>query len=328
MADIIWNLKLIKIIMNILVTAIGSFSADCVIRTLKQNGHKVVGCDIYPSEWHAVSKDCDSVYKAPFATKEIEYISFLKEVCLKESIEYLCPLTDLEIDVLNRSRSEFSEINVVLCLQSEKCLAIARDKYAMYELFSNDNNINVPYSVSSEKLSLDFPLPAIAKPINGRSSEGLKRISSIEELNYIIGTDNYIIQECISGSVFTIDYVRDTNGNDFAVPREELLRTKNGAGTTVRVVPDRQLKESVSYIGKMLGVVGCVNMEFISNGGKYYLIDINPRFSAGIAFSNYIGFDMVTSHFNSFLGKDILKPIEFSEQIICKRYNEELLWKK
>lgn len=62
--------------MNILVTAIGSFSADCVINSLRNAGHTVVGCDIYPSEWHAVSKDCNWVYQAPFATKESEYIQF------------------------------------------------------------------------------------------------------------------------------------------------------------------------------------------------------------------------------------------------------------
>ena len=51
--------------MNLLVTAIGSFSADCVINSLRKVGHTVVGCDIYPPEWHAVSKDCNWVYQAP-----------------------------------------------------------------------------------------------------------------------------------------------------------------------------------------------------------------------------------------------------------------------
>jgi carbamoyl-phosphate synthase large subunit len=43
--------------LKILVTAIGSFSADCVISSLKCNGHYVVGCDIYNGMWHAVTKD-------------------------------------------------------------------------------------------------------------------------------------------------------------------------------------------------------------------------------------------------------------------------------
>ena len=35
---------------NILVTAIGSFSADCVITNLIENDYKVIGCDIYTPE--------------------------------------------------------------------------------------------------------------------------------------------------------------------------------------------------------------------------------------------------------------------------------------
>ena len=35
---------------NILVTAIGSFSADAVITTLQQHNYKVIGTNIYPKE--------------------------------------------------------------------------------------------------------------------------------------------------------------------------------------------------------------------------------------------------------------------------------------
>lgn len=312
--------------LTILITAIGSFSADCVINTLKTNGHKVVGCDIYPATWHAVSKDCDIVYQAPFATKENDYVSFLLDICKKEHVDCIFPLTDLEIDVINRHRKEFNDANISVFIQSEACLNIARDKYIMFCLFKNDELVNVPFSVCSEELKPNFPVPAIAKPINGRSSEGLKRVTKSEELKELIGAPNYIIQQNIPGPVFTVDYVRDSFGNDFAVPREELLRTKNGAGTTVRITPDKVLKDTASYIGNKLDIIGCVNMEFILNDGKYYLIDINPRFSAGVAFSNFVGYDMVTSHLNSFTGKYICSPIEIKEQIICKRYREELLW--
>lgn len=312
--------------MNILVTAIGSFSADCVINTLKSHGHKVIGCDIYPSNWHAVSKDCDNVYQAPLAIDEEEYISFLLNICSKEKLDSIIPLTDLEIDVINRNRKEFANENVSLFIQSENCLKIARDKFAMYQMFKDDENVNVPYSVSSSDLTKDFPIPAIAKPINGRSSEGLKKVNSIEELSSYINLSNYIIQQNITGSVFTVDYVRDSHGNDFSVPREELLRTKNGAGTTIKIVQSDVLARTTSYIGTKLGVIGCVNMEFIHNDGKFYLIDINPRFSAGVAFSNFVGYDMVTSHLNSFVGSMICNPITFNEVILCKRYNEELLY--
>lgn len=311
---------------TILVTAIGSFSADCVINTLKSNGHKVIGCDIYPSIWHAVSQDCDKVYQAPFATKEKEYIDFLLDISENESVDYIIPLTDLEIDVINRNRLTFKNSHVSVLIQSEDCLKIARNKLAMYELFYESKIVNLPYSVSSEKLEMSFPLPAIAKPVDGRSSEGLTRITNVEQLSNVSKLSNYIVQEHLSGSVFTVDYVRDRQGNDFSVPREELLRTKNGAGTTVRVVNDDKLIATVSHIGHQLDIVGCVNMEFILYENKYYLIDINPRFSAGVAFSNFVGFDMITSHLNACLGKNINPRVVLNEQIITKRYKEELLW--
>ncbi len=311
---------------TILVTAIGSFSADCVIKTLKGNGYRVIGCDIYPSKWHAVSKECDNVYQAPFATKEKEYIEFLLKVSQIEHVDYIIPLTDLEIDVINRNRNDFDVLSTSVLLQSENCLKIARNKLVMYEFFKDSEIVSLPYSVASEKLDMSFGLPAIAKPIDGRSSEGLMKISNLEQLSNISKLSNYIVQRCLLGTVFTVDYVRDKIGNDFAVPREELLRTKNGAGITVRIVNDNQLCSIVSYIGNKLGIVGCVNMEFILNEGKYYLIDINPRFSAGVAYSNFIGFDMVISHINAHIGKSINPKVVFNEQILTKRYREELLW--
>jgi carbamoyl-phosphate synthase large subunit len=129
----------------------------------------------------------------------------------------------------------------------------------------------------------------------------------------------------IQGDVVTVDYVRDNGGNDFLIPRIEFLRTKNGAGTTVKTFHDARLAETVSYIGAAIGVCGCINMEFICHEGDYYLIDINPRFSAGIAFSHLAGYDMVTSHFNCFTGKDILPAKDYGDLLMCKHYNEEVL---
>ena len=321
----IWNIKYNG--MNILLTAIGSFSADCVVSSLKRSGCRVVGCDIYPSEWHPVSADCDAVYQVPFANDEM-YVPFLKDICINESIQYVFPLTDLEIDVLRLYKHEFEDINVKLCIQSDHCLNIARDKYRQACCFAGDSHVKTPSSVLSSDFSDQISLPLIAKPVNGRSSEGLCRVQTESQLHEVCAKSGYVLQEIINGSVFTVDYVRDSDGNDFSVPREELLRTKNGAGTTVRVVPDDRLRKMASYVGEFLGVIGCINMEFIYDGSDFYLIDINPRFSAGVAFSSMVGYDMVLAHLNCFVGKQILPPVEYREQIVAKRYVEVKLCRK
>ncbi len=312
---------------NILVTAIGSFSADCVISTLKKKGHAVIGCDIYPSEWHAVSKDCDAVYQAPLATHETEYIHFLLETAQKHQIQYIFPLTDIEIDVLNKNRELFSQRNILICMSSQETLSIARDKYELYKHFLDDPIVHsIPTYLGKDIHIPNSILPAVAKPYNGRSSEGLMHLYTLEDLQKAQQRENYIIQKLIPGSIFTVDYVRQNDtGNDFAVPREELLRTKNGAGTTIRIINDPELNSLVSHIGKSISINGCINMEFIKNRDQYYLIDINPRFSAGVAFSKVAGDDMITNHLNCFTGKAIESPVSIQEKIVTKRYKEEVL---
>lgn len=310
--------------MNILVTAIGSFSADCVIKSLKRNGHTVIGCDIYPAQWHAVAQDCDKFYRAPFATSG-EYIPFLQKICKEQHIDFLMPLTDLEIDVINKSRNAFMEIGVTVCISGTETLSVARNKYALYKKFENDDLVPSIKTVKScSGAESGIALPAIAKPYNGRSSEGLQRIYDKQHLELVENTEGYIIQEIKEGSVFTVDYIRDAaTGKDFSVAREELLRTKNGAGVTVRMTNNRELAALVSHIGKAMNICGCVNMEFILCSGKYYLIDVNPRFSAGIAYSCMTGYDFVSNHLNCFSGRNINNAVAYRECILTKRYYEE-----
>lgn len=306
-----------------LITAIGSMSAECAIKELKKAGHFVVGCDIYPGEWHYETKICDVFIQSPYATKENEYIQFLLTVCRQYGLNGIIPLTDLEIDVINRHRDAFDEAGIVLCMQGKDVLSIVRDKYALYSKFILDDNVPSVKTSLLKDIPEDFPFPCIAKPYNGRSSEGLIRNATKEQVSAIENKNGYIVQEQLDGNVFTVDYVRNSKSRkDAAVPRQELLRTKNGAGLTVQTYRDEQLIGLVSYIGQILDINGCVNMEFIHSRGNYYLIDINPRFSAGVAFSLISGYNMVLNHIRCFIGEDIDKPSKIEERIIIKKYEE------
>lgn len=312
--------------MRILITAIGSMSAECAIKKLKESGCYVVGCDIYPKEWHYETTLCDKFYQAPFATENKKYIQFLLDVCHEQNLSYIIPLTDLEIDVINCNRSLFNENGITLCMQSEKVLDIVRNKYKLHKYFENDDNVPSIKTCLLTDLDESMTYPCIAKPYNGRSSEGLIRNASKEQILAITDKVNYIIQEQIEGNVFTVDYCRSAkSGLACAVPRQELLRTKNGAGLTVKMSCDDNLIKLVSYIGNKLDVNGCVNMEFIKNDDRYYLIDINPRFSAGIAFSVISGYDMINNHVKCFKDEEIDGQIDIQERIVIKKYQEVII---
>ena len=308
--------------MNILLTAIGSMSALCAIKKLHEAGHKVIGCDIYPEEWHYEASLCDVFKQAPYANTE-EYIPFLIQLAKENDVKYIFPLTDLEIDIVNGKREVFEKEGIVVCISSKETLAVARNKYVLFKTFEDDDKVlSVPTLTSVDDLST-LTYPCVAKPKSGRSSEGLCYLESANQLNNIKDKTNCIFQEKISGSICTIDYVRDVEtGKCFCVPREELLRTKNGAGTTVKVFHDKALEDLVDYIGQKLNICGAVNMEFIKNENGYYLIDINPRFSAGIAFSCKTGYDFINAHLACFMDNEIPAPVAFTEKIEIKYFVE------
>ena len=304
--------------MNILVTAIGSMSAERVITQLKIIGNLVVGCDIYPKEWHYESTLCDYFYQAPYATTGIEYCKFLIETCKKHNINYIVPLTDLEIDVINKNRELFT--GIILCMPNSDIIKIVRNKYELYKYFEHDSIIKVPTTWTLNNYKIRYNT-VVAKMVNSRSSQGLLIKPTFEQLMAIDNKSNYIVQQYIDGNVCTIDYCRSAKDNeDVIIIREELIRTSNGAGLTVKLFNDEKLKTMVSHIGKRLDINGAICIEFIHNNDNYYLIDINPRFSAGIDFSFNAGYDIVTNHMNCFNNLPIDKQIKIEEKILIKKY--------
>jgi carbamoyl-phosphate synthase large subunit len=95
--------------------------------------------------------------------------------------------------------------------------------------------------------------------------------------------------------------------------RQELIRTSHGAGITVEIISNDYLEMISELILSKLNYSGFANIEFLYDGNEYYLMDINPRFSAGVGFSILSGYDMVTNLVNSFYGKPIseTKRIEY-----------------
>lgn len=309
--------------MNVLLTAIGSMSALCVINKLHEVGHRVIGCDIYPKDWHYEATICDCFAQSPYANSN-DYIPFLINLAKKENVKYIFPLTDLEIDVINEHRDLFDKEDLIVCISPLETLRVVRNKYALFKAFENDFKVlSIPTFTAIDDLN-KLPFPCVAKPKSGRSSEGLYYLQNSKQLSNITDIANYLFQERIQGNVCCVDYVREPKtGVNFCVSREELLRTKNGAGTTVHIFRDDSLVSLVRHIGEKLGIRGVVNMEFIKNHRGYYLIDINPRFSAGIAFSCKTGYDFINAHLSCFSDSSIPSPLEYSDSIEVKYFVEK-----
>lgn len=310
-----------------LVTAIGSFSAGTTISTLKAQGYRVIGCDIYPAQWVASSADVDAFYQIAAAADREAFLADITRIVQTEGVSYVLPSTDYEVDAL----AGISSIGTATICCSDACaLSYCRDKLASYALLAERMPQICILSYRASELPPSFSsFPAVLKPLNGRSSSGLAYVNDRAELNHAleqVDTTNYCVQPRVEGHIVTVDVVRcAASGQAVAIPREELLRTPNGAGTSVRVFNDQELSRNACLIARELGVNGCVNLEFIASRDGYRFLECNPRFSGGVAFTQIAAYDCVSNHLRCFQGLDIADLPSYCERYIARRYHEYVM---
>ena len=327
---------------TIIITAIGSFAAPAAVRSCREAGYRVVGTDINPREVIAESMSVDRFVRMPRADAGEAYLAAMEKLVAEEDALGLIPLTDAEIDVLNPVRERF--LPTELWLSPRETLFRARDKEksrgAADLVFRRDPEFSkyfrtIPTARFSAWLSSQYGgisaagLPMVLKPRDGRSSEGLYRVRTAEELQTAVreirlwgGEDRYLVQPLIEGNVITVDVVRSADGSCIAVPREELRRTHNGAGLAVRVFRDPLIEKAACAIAAELGILGCVNFELIAAGdGTYHFLECNPRFAGGIAFSITAGQDVIRNHVSVFadgtsVGENHARPCSIARKYV------------
>lgn len=309
-----------------LVTAIGSFSSDIVIKSLKRMGMYVIGTNIYPKEWIAEAYEVNKFYNVPRTDDEEMYISQILKLCTDEHIQYLLPLTDVEVDALNKHREEFKDVGTKLCISPYKTILLCRNKYWLTNFIAEKmSDIKVIPTYICESSFEPETYPVVCKPLHGRSSIGLKYIhSKCEWEKYDDKSENIIVQPYIEGDIVTVDIVKSSaTGQCVAIARKELLRTLNGAGISVYVFHDEKLEEMCCRLADKLGIEGCVNFEFIiDSNGEYHFLECNPRFSGGVEFSCMAGYECVCNHINAFNSKGIDEFVFKHNFYITRKYEE------
>lgn len=314
-----------------LVTAIGSFSADIVIKNLKKAGYGVVGTDMFAPELVADSMAVDSFYNVPKAVDEADYLAAMDSICSNESITHILPLTDPEVDFFTKYRRHFEEKYVCVCLSPVETIRICRDKLLQQEHIAKtvSAEITIPTAVPEQGCKAPFPYPMVCKPRNGRSSQGLFRICSDEDWRHftaVAALEGYVAQPMIKGRVVTVDIIRSRSGKTcVAIPRAEYLRTPNGAGTSVKVYRDSALCELCRKIADAFGIAGCVNFEFLRDDeGSYHYLECNPRFAGGVKFSCIAGYDCVENHMRCFENKETDDFTLGHDYFIARKYEEHI----
>lgn len=311
--------------MTVLVTAIGSMSAECVVRSLVSDGIRVIGTDLYPSSYNPISKECAAFSQMPKAYDAPEvFCRLIADYAKRMGAAAIIPLTDPEIDVLSPSRLVLVQCGISLWIPDDSVISNARNKQNWSrKLLGAKNFKTIPSFGDFASLAKEFRGEFVAKKIKGRSSEGIF-FGSIEKFcgreDFDVG---YLFQPRIIGDVVTVDFARHPMSKKLVlIPRKELLRTQNGAGTVVEIQDPEEYAAAVEEIANGLSLSGVMNCEFIKGrDGILHLMDINPRFSAGVSFSKKAGYDFPIADVACYTSEDIPRCENISVgEIMVKRY--------
>ena len=167
----------------------------------------------------------------------------------------------------------------------------------------------------------------MVKPYDGRSSQGREYINSDEEWETYKekrADAKSIVEPFVGGCLVMVEVVRqESTGKCICIPRRELLSTPHGCATTVRVYANPGLEMASCVLAERLGINGCVNFEFIEHeDGRFFLVECNPRYSAGLEFSCLAGYDCVANHLDCFGCREIDDFDMGSPIIVARKYEE------
>jgi carbamoyl-phosphate synthase large subunit len=308
--------------MNLLISSIGSLSAKFIIEECKSLNVNIFGTDINEEKYLINAKKINAFYKTTKSINSSQYFTEITEIIKERGITHIIPLTDLDVDFFSEYYNHFEPHKVKILVENQDLISILRNKEKVYDFFKDNKIINcIPTYNLSSFLSSCNQYPAIGKIKNGRSSENLFCIENEKYLALI--DETYIIQPKIPGDIITVDIISDIR-NSAWIQRREIFRTKNGAGITVEIINNSKINNVIKEFLLVTNYFGVLNIEFIINDHKIYLMDVNPRFSAGVAFSNFAGYNFVTNAIKLLQGEPIAAlEVQIPEGLILSREYQE-----
>ena len=230
----------------------------------------------------------DQVYLIPYPNAGAEAtLDRIHYIHSKVDLEAIIPNLDSELDMYNSIRDDLTAMGVGLFIPDLKSLRM-RSKARLAE-FCAKNNLPVPSTeIVTDLASLDRGImktgyPAVVKGIFYEAYTAYswsEAVTYLEKLRTKWGLP-IMVQNMIQGEEYNVCAVGDGKGNLVgAVPMRKLRLTDKGkawAGITIR---DEELLDLAKRAMEALQWRGPCELELMRHeqSGKYYMIEINPRF--------------------------------------------------
>lgn len=268
----------------------------------------IVGTDMQLSAPALSIADIKEQVPAVYAS---DYIERTIEICLRHGINALISLNDLELPILAANRRRFEQIGVTVIVSSSEVIDICFDKYHTAK-YVGSLGLNTPatfvnlYEAKGALRDGTLHFPLVLKPRWGSGSIGIEFVNNLDEMEEVYnmllkkvkktilatasrGEEYILIQQKIEGQEYGMDVMNDLEGNHRAVSVKKKLAMRAGETDKAQTVDNVAIRAIGHTLGENLRHIGNLDVDVFEKDGKYYVLELNPRFGGGFPFSYEAG---------------------------------------
>lgn len=232
---------------------------------------------------------CNSVFLMPYPSEGAEnLLERIREIHAKAPIDVILPSLDSELGAYLKINRELTKMGIKTFLPTEEGLKI-RSKIYFDHLI--EKGISVPKgravtdikSIHQMEQEIDFPIL-----VKGQFYEAYVAHSCIEAEQYFRVLSAkwglpVVMQEFIAGEEYDVVALGDGKGSLVgAVPMKKMQITDKGKAWAGITIEDPSMTDFIQDVIRKLKWRGPCELEIIKSrdDGKFYLIEVNPRFPA------------------------------------------------
>lgn len=316
---------------NVLVLGVGGNVSQGILKALAISSLpcKVVGACVSPTAFGLFA--VDRAILSPLAT-DAKFVPWLLNVCKDEGIDVILSGVEPVLKVLARNAALVRQATgAITIVSTPEQLAIADDKLKTCEWLKAQGFHYPRFAAAEDPAAVEdlvdsVSYPLIAKPRNGKSSEGILFIRNRRELDQCqLRADGYVIEEYLgtADEEYTATCFSDIGGvvRGCIAFRRDLLD-----GTTVRAEAGLfpVVREESIRIATALRPLGSCNMQMRKTGSKAVCFEINLRFSGTTSVRARLGFNDVEACLRHYVMKEPARDLPIVESGIMTRYWNEL----
>jgi carbamoyl-phosphate synthase large subunit len=205
------------------------------------------------------------------------YVDALAEICERENVGAVLPLTDLDIEILARAREEGRLPSLV---PSAEVARATYDKFETHRLLGSLGLPSPPTVLPEDDLEA-VEYPVMVKPRRGSGARSIHLARDVEEARFFVGyvEEPVMVQRTMGGPEISIDCLGDLDGRCLnAIPRT-MLESRGGESIKGAVIADEEMIELGRRVVEALGVRGPATVQvFRDPDAGLGITDVNTRF--------------------------------------------------